>query len=157
MTEKELVLSVLEQQGKENASDLRARAPEMDGTGIIAEEEKIPWFDPEKNYTGWKTGSPVKQTVNGETQVFVLNIPHNAAEYPGVTPENNRTLWGISHTKDPAKAKPFVPPSGTSGLYKLDEVCTDPDAEDPAVVYRNLKDDNEFPPHVMPSYWEVAE
>ena len=42
MNSKELVLSVMRAQGKADALDLRTRAATMDGTAIIAEEEKAP-------------------------------------------------------------------------------------------------------------------
>ena len=53
------LLNVFRQQGMIDALDLRERAPEMDGTGLINEEEKIPGFDPNKDYSGWKAGQPV--------------------------------------------------------------------------------------------------
>ena len=59
MTNQELILGVMRAQGKADALDLRARAPELDGTAIIAEEAKVPQFDGTKDYSGWAIGSPV--------------------------------------------------------------------------------------------------
>lgn len=46
MTDKELVLTTMRKYGKAAAKDLQERAPEMNGTEIIAEEEFLPDFDP---------------------------------------------------------------------------------------------------------------
>lgn len=144
MTTKEMMLNVFRQQGKADALDLRNRAPEMDGTGIIAEEEKIPAFDPQKDYSGWKAGQPVTD----EGQVWPLITPHNAAHFSG-RPSTLRALWGLAHTTDPKKAKEFVGPYGTSGLWKINECCTEN-----GHVYRNLYDGHEYPPSVLPERWE---
>ena len=40
MTNKEFVLSIMREQGRANALDLRNRAKDMTGTAIIAEESK---------------------------------------------------------------------------------------------------------------------
>ena len=144
MNNKEMMLNVFRQQGKADALDLRNRAPEMDGTGVIAEEEKIPAFDSQKDYSGWKAGQPVTD----EGQVWLLIQPYNAAHFEG-RPSTLRALWGLAHTKDPKKAKEFVAPYGTSGLWKLDECCTENGR-----VYRNLYDGHEYPPSVLPERWE---
>ena len=119
MTNQELILGVMRAQGKADALDLRARAPELDGTALIDEENKIPVFDGSKDYTSWKVGSPVRELVDGEWQVFTLLQPHNASHYPGSTPSNTPALWSIRHTKGPKRAKPWLAPNGTSGLYEI--------------------------------------
>ena len=106
MTNQELILGVMRAQGKADALDLRARAPELDGTAIIAEESKVPQFDGSKDYSDWEAGAPVWEEVDGERQVFTLITPHNASHYPGSTPSTLPALWSIRHTKDPKRAKP---------------------------------------------------
>ena len=88
-------------QGKTDALSLRSRSAGMDGTAIIAEEEKIPAFNPEKDYSSWPAGAPVTD----EGQVWTLIQPYNAANYDG-RPSTLRALWGLVHTKNPVKAKP---------------------------------------------------
>ena len=149
MTSKERVLSrerakgvpVGKAQGRADALDLIARAPELDGTAIIAEEEKIPAWSEKADYTGQPKGIPVSD----EGQVWLLLIPHRAADYVG-RPSTLRSLWGLAHTKDPAKAKPWVASYGQSGWYMVDECCTYPAADGIIHVFRNLYDNNEFPP-----------
>lgn len=149
MTSKERVLQrehdrghpVGKVQGRADALDLAARAPELDGTAIIAEEQKIPAWSTAADYSNQKAGIPVQD----EGQVWTLVQPHNAAHYSG-RPSSLRSLWGLAHTKDPAKAKPWVASYGTSGLYKLDECCTYPYTDGTTHVFRNLYDNNEYPP-----------
>ena len=148
MTNKEKVLGIMRAQGRADALDLRGRAATMDGTAIIEEEAKIPVFDPSKDYTSWATGSPVRELVEGEYQVFTLITPHNASYYPGSTPNNTRALWSLRHTKDPKKAKPWLASAGTSGLYETDECCTEN-----GHVYQNNYNNNEFSPSALPSRW----
>ena len=151
---RELILSVMRANGRSDARDLRGRATgadgsaPMDGTAIIAEEHKIPMWSAEKDYSGWSAGAPVRY--NG--QVYVLLQPHNAAHYPDSTPENTAALWSIRHTKDPAKAKPFMSPAGTSGVYAEGECCVLNGA-----VYRSRKDDNPYSPAEYADWWEAVE
>ena len=149
MTEQEVVLSAMRSQGKADALSLRSRAPDMDGTALIAEEEKVPAFDPQKDYSGWPAGVPVSD----EGQVWTLLQPYNAAHYVG-RPSTLRALWGLAHTKDPRKAKPWVNPYGISGMYKPDECYMDTDG----TVYRQIYDgDNEYPASALPERWEAVE
>lgn len=144
---RDLILSVMRANGRADALDLRSRAPSMDGTAIIAEEHKVPAWSPDKDYSGWASGAPVRY--NG--QVYALLQPHNASHYPGSTPENTAALWSIRHTKDPAKAKPWAAPQGTSGLYMADECCLWN-----GLVYRCLRDDNPYSPGDMLEWWELV-
>lgn len=134
-------LDMIRRSGKADALDLRERAPSLTGTEVIAEESKVQAFDPDKDYTGWAAGAPVAD----EGQVWILIIPHNAADYSG-RPSTLRALWGLAHTTDPAKAKPWVASYGTSGLYALNECCTYPYTDGTPHVFRNLYDGNEYPP-----------
>ena len=40
------ILALMKEKGKADALDLRSRAKDLDGTAIIADESKIPLFDP---------------------------------------------------------------------------------------------------------------
>lgn len=140
-TSKERVLARERERGKADALDLQSRASGMTGTEIIAEEYKVPAFDLAKDYKTWAIGSPVAD----EGQVWLLLIPHNAAEYVG-RPSALRALWSLAHTTDPAKAKPWIGPYGTSGLWMVDECCTYPHTDGTTHVFRNKYDNNEYPP-----------
>lgn len=139
MMTKESTLEIMRQQGKTDALDLQARSAGMTGTEIIAEENKVPAFDPTKDYTKWPAGAPVVD----DGQVWTLLQPYNAAHYTG-RPADLRALWGLAHTKDPYKAKSWVEPYGTSGLYQVDECCIYNEK-----VWRNLYNNNEYPPETL--------
>lgn len=146
---KNLVIETLRRQGKASALTLREKAPDMDGTQLIAEEDFVPDFDPKKDYSGWKAGSPVRD----EGQVWLLLIPHNAAHYTG-RPSGNRAMWGLAHTTDPKKAKPYVAPYGTSGLYAKGECMIWTDGE----TYRCIAPNpTEYTPESYQAYWERVE
>lgn len=147
MTNLDIVLGVMRYAGRRDAADLRERAPDMDGTAIIREEVKAPDFDPQKDYTDWPRGAPVVD----DGQTWTLLQPHNAANYDG-RPATLRALWGLCHTTDPDRAKPFVPPEGTSGMYMAGE-CV---AEDGG-VYRCLRDNTVHPPKDLSEAWAIIE
>lgn len=144
MTNKELILSVMREQGRADALSLRSRAPELDGTAVIAEEGKVPLFVPGKDYSGWAAGSPVAEIVDGEAQIFKWITPVNTANYPGMLPSNSPAMLSPCHTTDPAKAKPYLTPNGTSGRYAVNEVCIYN-----GHIWRNLYENNEFPPETL--------
>lgn len=98
------------------AKDLRNRSPEMNGTEIIAEEQYIPFWSGEKDYSEVVIGAPVIY----EGQVYTLLQKHNASHYPN-NPAELPALWRIKHTEDPEKAKPWVKPTSTSDMYLLNE------------------------------------
>lgn len=144
-------LEIMRAQGKADALDLQGRAPSMTGTEIIAEETKVPDFDPTKDYTKWPVGSPTAD----DGQVWILIQPYNAAAHPQ-KPAELRAHWGLAHTKDPAKAKPWVASYGVSGLYMVDECATYPHTDGTTHVFRNKRDNNEFPPltPTVEHYWD---
>lgn len=134
--------------GRSDALKLRQEANTMSGTQIIDQEHAIPAFDPQKDYSSWSAGSPVAD----EGQVWTLIIPHNASHYPGVRPSGNRACWGLAHTKDPKRAKPWVDSYGTSGMYMKDECYIDSDG----IVHRAKRDNLTFPASVVPSDWDTV-
>ena len=133
-------------QGKADALDLRGRAKDMDGTAMIREEVKAPAFDPAKDYSGWPAGAPVTD----DGQVWTLIQPYNAANYTG-RPSTLRALWGLCHTKDADKAKTWVDPYGTSGMYMQGECYK---AED-GTVYRCKADNTVHDAKALPGGWEA--
>jgi hypothetical protein len=147
LTNKEFVLSMIKEQGRANALDLRNRAADMTGTQIIAEESKIPNFDNSKDYTGWAVGSPCIH--NG--QVYGLLQPYNAAHYPNTSPDDLPALWRVLHTTDPNKAKEFVKPTSTSDMYLKGECMIYTDG----LVYRSLRD-TVYSPEEYTADWEVV-
>lgn len=147
MTSKELVLDRMRRLGYSDASALRASASSMDGTEIIAREGEVPDFVPGKDYTSWPVGAPVADG----GQVWQLIQPYDSAAHPG-RPGELRALWGLCHTKDPERAKPWVEPLGTSGMYMVGECYRVADG----TVYRCLQDNMVYDAEALPSAWEVV-
>lgn len=147
MNSKELVLETMRKYGQAAARALCDRAADgtADGTELIAEESFIPDFVP--GYRGYLT-LPLKTPVRAEAQVWILIQNYDGSIYPGL-PSTLRAQWGVAHTKDPAKAKPYVEPLGTSGLYYRDECCVDG-----GVTYRCMVEQTNFSPTAWPQGWK---
>lgn len=134
--------------GRADAADLRKRAQSMDGTAIIAEEGKVPAFEAGKDYSQWPVGAPVRD----DGQCWTLLQPYNSAHHPG-KPATLRALWGLAHTKDPTRAKPWVEPLGTSGMYMKDECYMHTDGKPRRCLANNTVHDAD----AAPQLWEVVQ
>lgn len=152
MNSRDFVLSRFRELGQSDALSLKERTPDMTDTEIIDEEDKIPDWDGTKDYTGYPVGFAVAYDIASERNIFGLIQPHNAANYPDANPDNTRALWGLKHTKNPAKARSFVAPQGTSGMYMKDECYRGGDT-----VYVCLNDNTVYTAVEYPQGWKVAE
>lgn len=139
---------IFESLGRADALKLREEASVLSGTQVIAREMSVPAFDPNKDYSAWPVGAPVAD----EGQVWLLIQPHNASHYEG-RPGTLRALWGLAHTTDPARAKPWVDPYGTSGLYMRGECYKAADG----TVYRATADSLAYDASALPASWEAVE
>lgn len=133
--------------GRSDALKLNADAHAMTGTQIIASEHCIPKFNSEKDYTAWPAGAPVSD----DGQVWTLIQPHNAKNYEG-RPATLRALWGLAHTTDPNKAKHWVDPFGTSGMYLRDECYKDAES----IIHRCIVEQTNFDAVALPDAWETV-
>lgn len=147
MTAKERVLNRERMRGREAALALAARASEMTGRELIEEEGDIPAWSESAVYTSAHIGFPVRDN----EQVFTILQPHTPAHNPGVRPADLPAIYSIQHTTDPDKAKPYLAPHGTSGLYAEGEVCTNA-----GKVWRSLQDNNPYSPGTQ-DFWEEVE
>lgn len=141
------MIDVFRSLGRADALKLREEAHSLTGTQIIDREHSIPAFDPQKDYSAYPVGSPVTD----EGQVWTLIQPHNAGNYAG-RPSTLRALWGLAHTTNPAKAKPWVDAYGTSGMYMKGEVYKDADG----LVHRAKQDNLVYDAAALPDAWELA-
>lgn len=138
-------MTKMKEKGADDAAALRTKANTMTGTEIIAAEIAVPDFDATKDYSACPVGTPVAD----EGQVWKLIQPYNAANYSG-RPSTLRALWGLCHTTDPAKAKPWVDANGTSGMYMKNECYKAADGK----VYRCKQDNCVHDAAALPSAWE---
>ena len=142
---KEYVLDKMKEVGLRAAEKLQSQASEMDGTQLIDREGDIPDFDPDNyQYLNWGIGSAVRS----EDQVWKLIQPYDSIVYKD-PPSQMRAQWGLMHTKNPDKAKPYVEPLGQSGMYMKDECCTYNGA-----TYISTIDNNVWNPEAYPAGWE---
>ena len=148
MTDKEFVLDIHRNMGKADALGLATRATSMTATEIIEEESKVPMFVWGTDYSKLPKDSPIAEVVNGEIQIFTMITPVNTAHYPNITPSTERSLYSLCHTKNPKKAKAWVAPLGTSGLYSKDECCVDI-----GHVWKSIADNNAYAPNAYPANW----
>lgn len=145
MTSKERVLNRERDRGRAAALNLASRAPDMDGTGLIAEQGHIPAWREDAVYTVNHIGYPVQ---DGD-QVYTILQPHTPAYNPGMRPADLPAIYSIKHTTDPKLAKPYMAPNGTSGMYMMDECCVENGG-----VYRSKADNNVWIPSGYPAGWE---
>lgn len=139
------MLDIWRSLGRSDALALRKEAASLTGTQIIDREHSVPAFDPQRDYTAYPAGAPVSD----EGQIWTLLQPYNAAYYPG-RPSTLRALWGLAHTTNPERAKPWVDPYGTSGMYMRGECYKKPDG----TVWRSLDDNQVYNADVLPDRWE---
>lgn len=140
------MIDIFRSLGRADALKLRGEASLITETEIIDREHSIPAFDPAKDYSDWPYSAPVTD----EGQVWLLIQPHNAAHYDG-RPSTLRALWGLAHTTNPAKAKPWVDAYGTSGMYMKDECYKAADG----TVYRAKVDNLVHDAAAYPDGWEA--
>lgn len=121
MTSKERVLQRERNRGRAAALDLAGRAHNMDGTAIIAEQDKIPAWREDATYTAAHVGFPVQDA----DQVFIILQPHRPANNPGMRPADLPAIYSRRNTSDPKLAKDWMAPYGESGRYLKGNCCRD--------------------------------
>ena len=132
---------------KQNAQHLKEQGESMSGTEIIDQELFAPEWKPANYQT---VGAPVKF----DGQVYKVLQAHDSSQTPDWTPAATPALWSICHTTDPAKAKPWLEPQGTSGMYQLGECYR----ADDGTVYRQIYDGgNVYDAAATPDRWETVE
>ena len=142
----DFILNAMHTAGVTDASAIAAKSisGEADGTSLIAAEEQIPTWR-QRDYTDVPIGTPYKY---GD-QVYKLWQAHDATNQPDWTPDKAVSLWDICHTADPAKAKPYVAPQGTRGMYQIGDVCTEG-----GKLYRSTMENNVWEPSAYPQGWK---
>ena len=133
--------------GRSEALKLREEGSMLDGTAIIEREAFAPAWRPGA-YNVY--GAPVEH----EGQIYTVLQVHDSTEAPDWTPAAVPALFSPCHTKNPAKAKPWLAPNGTSGMYYLDECYKD----EKGVVWQQTYDGaNVYDAKAMPDRWKVVE
>ena len=146
MTDKEFVLNTMQQAGLNQAQALQARAPEMTGTELYAQEDYIPDFQAAKNMlerpAGQENGFVCRSTAG---RVVRLIQAYDSNTYPQ-EPEELPAQWRFVWSTDPAKALPFVALS--TSPYATGDCCTES-----GHVWRSKIDNNVWAPSGYPQGW----
>ena len=133
------------QYGRNKALALREEAPSLTDTQVIGQETFVP---------EWREGvQPVGAVVRRSRldQVYRVLQTHDSTGNPSWTPEATPALFSVCHTTDPAKAKPWAEPQGTSGMYYLSECYRDQEG----TVWRQVYDGaNVYDAAALSERWE---
>lgn len=132
---------------KRGALAAQAVAQSITPTEIIAQELYIPQYDPTRTTTV-TVGEPYQH----EGQVYKAKQPYIPANIPDYRPNGNDSQSEVYHTTDPAKAKPYVAPSGNVGVYAKGEVMIWTDG----TIQRSRINANGFTPESYAQGWEVV-
>lgn len=146
MDSKTIVLNAMRAQGAADAAVLAKKSVDgdVDGTALIAAEEQIPTWR-QRDFTDVPIGTPYRY----KDQVYKLWQQHNATQQGDWTPEKAVSLWDICHTTDPEKAKEYVTPQGTRGMYQTGERCLFE-----GKTYRCTAANTVHNPKELPASWE---
>ena len=96
---------------------------------------------------------PLNETCVYGSQPWRCCQAYNARNNPDVYPGNAPAHWVQYHTKDPAKALPFVHPTGAHDTYMLDEAMAYTDG----LVYISTMDNNAYSPDEYARGWKKWE
>ena len=149
MDNRDFIIAAMHTAGAADASAIAAKSVsgEADGTVLIAAEEQIPTWR-QRDYTDVPIGTPYKYA----DQVYKLWQAHDATNQPDWSPDKAVSLWDICHTADPTKAKPYVAPQGTRGMYQIGDVCTEG-----GKLYRSTMENNVWEPSAYPQGWKTID
>lgn len=135
-------------QGKADAEALQLAAPEMTGTELNAEAQRIPLF-----YQAVKVKNMLKRPIgfvclSSAMRVVKLLQPYDSTIFIQ-EPEMLPAQWGFVWSDDPAHARPFIALS--TSPYMTGNVCTWGDQ-----IFRSKMDNNVWCPEDYPQGWEFV-
>lgn len=144
MSDMLFVLELFQRMGETVARSLQQNAPNMTSTEIIAAEDFLPDFNPNRQYLNFSAGY-ICRTPDGN--VVKLLQPYDSLIYPE-PPEQLPAQWGFHWSTDPKKAKPFMKIS--TSPYNKGECCVFE-----GKVWRSvLASANVYSPSEYPQGWE---
>lgn len=141
--------SIMYEEGRRQALDLQERAPDLTGTELNAEDDKIPSFKAavaKMNMLERPVGFVCKSSAG---RVVKLLQSYDSTIYTQ-EPEELPAQFGFVWSTDPAKAQPFVAIS--TSPYNTGDCCTENGS-----AYRSTIDGNVWAPSAYPAGWEQVE
>ena len=145
MSENTLYKDAMYAKGLADAADLQSRAPEMDGTALYAEEDKIPDFQAArqaKNMLQRAAGFICRSSAG---RVMKLIQPYDSDIYTQ-EPEELQAQWAPYWSKDPLKALPFI--ALATAPWMTGDCCTDA-----GHVWQAKQDNVVWAPSTNPEFW----
>lgn len=146
MTSKDRVLARERERGRLDATDLQTRAPNMDGTALYAEDDKIPSFKTavsKMNMLNRKVGFVCKSSAG---RVVRLLQNYDSTIYTQ-EPEELPAQFGFVWSNDPKKALPFIALS--TSPFNTGNCCTHE-----GYVWRSGQDGNVWAPGTVGVKWD---
>ena len=150
MNDREFVLQTMQHAGLTHAQALQAKAPEMTGTELYAQEDYIPDFQAAKALknmlerpAGQENGFVCRSTAG---RVVRLIQVYDSETYPQ-EPEELPAQWRFVWSTDPAKALPYI--ELATSPYNTGECCTYE-----GHVWRSGQDGNVWAPGTANVKWE---
>ena len=150
-------LAMLRQSGYLAAKNLQQTAPDMTGTELNAQDDKIPDFAEavkKKNMLDWPAGQTdgfVCKSSAGRVVRLIQNYDSTTFLHADGTPWEPEELpaqYRLVWSQDPAKAKPFI--ASSTSYYNKGDCCLNAAGE----PRRSKIDVNTFDPDVSPEFWE---
>ena len=123
----------------------------VDGTHVTENLWLLPEYTPEGPAGDYE--HPVNETCVYDGQPWRCCQGYNAQNNPDVYPGNAAAHWVQYHTKDPARALPFVHPTNREDSYRTGECMVYTDG----LVYISALDYNTYSPEEYPEGWEKWE
>lgn len=145
MTSQALVLEMMRKMGKETAQALQEAAPDMTATEIVAEQDFIPDFNPERQYLNYPVGYLCKTALGNVCKLVQL---YDSQIYTA-QPEELPAQWGFQWSTDPAMATDFIALS--TSPYAVGDCCIYD-----GMTYRSLTANNVNSPEDYPTGWEIV-
>lgn len=147
---KQIYFDAMKEKGKLDAADFQARAVEMTGTEMCAEEEKIPSFKAAvalKNMLDRKAGQEDGFVCKSTAGRVVRLIQNYDSTVHTQEPEELPAQWRFKWSTDPKKALPFI--SLATSPYAIGDCCTHE-----GHVWRSGQDGNVWAPGTVGASWE---
>ena len=141
--------TAMRSQGKADAEALQLAAPEMTGTELNAEAQRIPLF-----YEAVKVKNMFERPIgfvciSSARRVVKLLQPYDSDVFTQ-EPEMLPAQWGFVWSNDPAHARPFVALS--TSPYMLGNVCSWG-----LEIHRSKINNNVWSPADYPDGWEFVQ
>lgn len=142
---------ILYNQGRADALGLQERSPNLTGTEINAEDDKIPSFQAAvaaQNMLTRKAGQTDGFVCKSSAGRVVRLIQNYDSDIYTAEPEELPAQWRMVWSTDPAKAKPFI--ASSTSYYNTGDCCLNAAGQ----PRRSLIDVNVYDPDVSPQFWE---